>query len=355
MGDFSPREIADIVFIYGFCNGNALKATREYRRRFPNRRIPTHTVFTSTFRRLGEAGISRAVGAGATPRENVVDVEEAVIDAVLDSPTISTRRIALQLGISQNFAWRTLHREQLHPYHYTGVQGLHPGDAQQRLIFCQQLLQKLNENPHFISMVLWTDEAIFTRDGINNFRNFHHWSLNNPHAKRSRRFQQRFSVNVWGGIINGTLLDLQELDDRMNANRYRDFLEHHLHNLLEDVPLNVRQHMYFQHDGAPPHNGRCVTEWLNNNFLERWFGRFGPLRWPARSPDLNPLDFFLWGCLKQSVYREEVNTKEQLQQRISEAAAEIRQNYNMENVYLSLIRRCNACIQAGGEQFEHLL
>lgn len=27
------------------------------------------------------------------------------------------------------------------------------------------------------------------------------------------------------------------------------------------------------------------------------------MRWPARNPDINPLDFFVWGCMKQSVYR----------------------------------------------------
>jgi hypothetical protein len=26
-----------------------------------------------------------------------------------------------------------------------------------------------------------------------------------------------------------------------------------------------------------------------------WIGRGGPRHWPARPPDLNPLDFFLWG------------------------------------------------------------
>lgn len=27
------------------------------------------------------------------------------------------------------------------------------------------------------------------------------------------------------------------------------------------------------------------------------------MRWPARNPDINPLEFFVWGCMKQSVYR----------------------------------------------------
>ena len=36
----------------------------------------------------------------------------------------------------------------------------------------------------------------------------------------------------------------------------------------------------------------------DNTFLERWIGRGGPAAWPPRSPDINPLDFFLWGYVK---------------------------------------------------------
>ncbi|EZA56920.1 hypothetical protein X777_15925 [Ooceraea biroi] len=37
---FSNEEYTDIHFVYGFCDGNARAAVREYQRRFPNRRVP---------------------------------------------------------------------------------------------------------------------------------------------------------------------------------------------------------------------------------------------------------------------------------------------------------------------------
>ncbi|EZA53536.1 hypothetical protein X777_07004, partial [Ooceraea biroi] len=43
---------------------------------------------------------------------------------------------------------------------------------------------------------------------------------------------------------------------------------------------------------------------LNEPFPDRWIGRGGRISWPARSPDLTPLDFFLWGHLKNEVYRD---------------------------------------------------
>lgn len=34
---------------------------------------------------------------------------------------------------------------------------------------------------------------------------------------------------------------------------------------------------------------------------DSWFGRSGPIPWLPRSPDLTPIDFFLWGHVKQLV------------------------------------------------------
>jgi len=42
------------------------------------------------------------------------------------------------------------------------------------------------------------------------------------------------------------------------------------------VPLDKRSRMYFQHDGAPPHSSRGVTNFLNYRFPGRWIGRCGP-------------------------------------------------------------------------------
>jgi hypothetical protein len=50
-------------------------------------------------------------------------------------------------------------------------------------------------------------------------------------------------------IVVGAIL----LPDRLTAQRYLDFLETVVPGLLEDVPLVVRQRLWFQHDGAAAH------------------------------------------------------------------------------------------------------
>ena len=52
---------------------------------------------------------------------------------------------------------------------------------------------------------------------------------------------------------------------------------------------------YFQQDGAPPHYHRDVRAHLDVAFPDTWIGRRGTIEYPARSPDLKPMDFFFVG------------------------------------------------------------
>jgi hypothetical protein len=48
---------------------------------------------------------------------------------------------------------------------------------------------------------------------------------------------------------------------------------------------------------------RCIlVHKPNTQFSDRWLGLGGPVAWPARSSDLNLLNFFLWEHLKKLVY-----------------------------------------------------
>ncbi|KAJ8912523.1 hypothetical protein NQ315_014467 [Exocentrus adspersus] len=242
---FTNEELADIIYVYGFCDGNARAACREYRARYPNRRQPYREVFSNAFRRLRESGIKQSRSGGPRPQHTVAQ-EIAVVDAVLDDPTISTRRISTQLQLPHNFVWKTINRELLHPYHRQKVHHLLPGDEVQRLAFCNWLLEQNEQNPSFISEILWTDESIFTRNGINNTHNEHTWSLENPHSVRIRGFQQRFSVNAWCGIFNRQMLPIQILPNRLNADAYLPFLETNLQDLLDDIPIGLQNRMWYQ-------------------------------------------------------------------------------------------------------------
>ena len=78
--------------------------------------------------------------------------------------------------------------------------------------------------------------------------------------------------------------------------------------------------------------------------------------WPARSPDLNPLDFHLWGHLKSIVYATSIEHAEILRNRIGQGFRQIRETPGMiERVARSMTRRVQACLQMQGGHSEHLL
>ena len=72
----------------------------------------------------------------------------------------------------------------------------------------------------------------------------------------------------------------------------------------------------YQQDGAPPHWSMDVRGSLNATFPNRWIGRDGPICWPPHSPHLTPLDFFLWGYVKDRAFATPVNDIGELRTRI---------------------------------------
>jgi hypothetical protein len=86
------------------------------------------------------------------------------------------------------------------------------------------------------------------------------------------------------------------LHDRLADQQHRDFLETVLPGLLEDVPLDVRQNLWFQRDGAPAHCVRDAQQWLNETSRK--------VDWTSRAEctaslvsGSNSVDYFLWGVL----------------------------------------------------------
>ena len=109
----------------------------------------------------------------------------------------------------------------------------------------------------------------------------------------------------------------------------------------------------FQHDGASSHFHRAVRDWLDEVFPHKWIGRRGPIEWTPRSPDLTPLDFYLWGFVKTNVYASKVHTLEDLETRIIDAVRSISQT-TLQNTLDETVRRWMKCVEVNGGHIEHL-
>ena len=353
---FSNEEMCDMVCVYAQENFNGRRAHRRYLEIYPNRRQPDFKLFHNIYSRLGETGSFRPkrdiVGR---PKNITVEQEEEILVRVAENPEISTRRMAAATGVSKSSILRIFHQEKLYPYHFTPVQNLLEADLPARLQFARFCRAQQNRDPMFLNKVLFTDEATFTRRGVFNFRNKHAWDIENPHLVAERHFQHEFKINIWCGIFDNYFFGPYELPPNLNGALYLNFLQTQLGEFLEDVPINLRQNMFFMQDGAPPHFFIPVRNYLNTNFPGRWIGRGSNMPWPARSPDFNPLDFCVWGYIKSLVYQNAINNREELLQRIRNAIESFQNEQLLFKIRRSFNKRITKCIEVNGSHFEHLL
>ncbi|KYN11449.1 hypothetical protein ALC57_16398, partial [Trachymyrmex cornetzi] len=165
MPKFTNFEMADKHFAYGLANDNSRKARRIYAERYPQRNLPCHKTFANIHRYLRKKGsfVRNTIDLGKpmtvrTPVRFFL-LEEAVLNEIEAHPETSKRKISRTLNVSN-----ILKDQQLYPYHIQRVQKLLPCDFPQKLAFCQWILQRLEENPQFLSQVLFADEANFSRN-----------------------------------------------------------------------------------------------------------------------------------------------------------------------------------------------
>lgn len=351
--DFTFNEYADMYMVYGFCEGNCNMSEREYRARFPNRRHPTANVFRRLNERVRETGsfIRRTRDTGRPRARRTVQLEEQILNAVEEDPYVSTRQVAATLNVPSHMTvHKVLQENLLHPYHVSKVQPLYENDNIARSDFCNTILNRIRDEDGFLRRILWSDECMFTRDGVFNTHNTHYWADENPHEFREFGHQRRFSVNVWLGIINQRVVGPIYLPNRLNANEYLNVLEQ----VIDEIPLNIRPNMLFMNDGAPAHFALNVREWLDDHYPGRWIGRNGPILWPARSPDFNPLDFFIWGFIKEKVYATPPQNVDEVKNRIAAAILEITPD-KLERVMQTIPKRLRLCLETDGFQFEQLV
>ena len=111
--------------------------------------------------------------------------EEGIVRMVHRSPRTSTRRIARCLRVPHMRVWRTLHAEGMYPYLVQRVQQLRPGDFAERLNFRKWL----DGSRQLHRYIMFTDEAQFNHDGVNNTHKSHVWGDENPHTTVESNFQ----------------------------------------------------------------------------------------------------------------------------------------------------------------------
>ena len=136
---------------------------------------------------------------------------------------------------------------------------------------------------------------------------------------------------------------------KINADYYQNHL---LPELLQDCHRLLQEDFVFHQDGAPAHTAGRVQAYLQQHCADF----IAKSQWPPNSPDINPLDFYVWGAMlhRYNQLRSKPENVEQLKaalQRVWDALP----LGEIQKAVMSVRKRLSACIRAKGGHFEYLL
>lgn len=344
---FSDGVKSDCVLWYAETK-SPTKVQRLYRAKYGrNERTPQGRAIKKWHKNFQE----KSVVTPKKVRPRTVD-PQLVLQLVEQEPEQSLRRMGNQLGISKDTVRKYLKNEGFRNYRPQIVQALKGTDKIARVSFAQLILERVSLSPNFLERIMFSDEAVFHLDGGINTHNCSHWSRTNPHWTIEKSLNSP-KVMVWAAVGVPGIIGPFFIEENVSGETYLNLLTRKFYPAFSSLP-NASE-LHFMQDGAPPHWSLRVRDWLNENLADRWIGRGGPrdhqIAWPPRSPDLTPMDFYLWGHIKGKVYVRNYQSLADLKSSISAAFREV----TAENVSASvrnLEKRLKMVIERAGAHIE---
>ena len=180
-----------MVLIYDEYGRQSRAAQRLYRQRFPGRPHFSRQVIEKTMKRYRETGSVTHKSRISRPRKVRQRVQtEDVLAYTLAHSQSSTREISEHCGLTKRRIWTILNEVGAHP-----VQPLMPEDAQKCYDSCNFIMNRLRIQPTFHADIIWTDEASFSRNTMQNKQNIHSWALENLRCVVEVQQQVRWSIS----------------------------------------------------------------------------------------------------------------------------------------------------------------
>ena len=218
--------------------------------------------------------------------------------------------------------------------------------------FAEWVLARVTDDTQFLSNLMFSDESNFRVDGRVNKQNCRIWARENPRSFTEQPLHSD-KVIVWAAMSHRGIIGPFFFDESVNGENYLEMLKTFLWPQLAPLPDIDRLH--FMQDGAPPHFARTVRQWLDQVFEGRWIGRRGPIEWPPRSPDMTPMDFYLWGHIKHLVFQRKPRNTGDLRTFIRDAINDINSQPDLlRRVILSFKHRMHLIVENGGSHIEQM-
>ena len=194
--------------------------------------------------------------------------------------------------------------------------------------------------------VLWSDESPFTIR-----YKAQQWVWRTPAEKyhprclsgtvKSTKYSKK--LMVWGCFAGTKMGRLCRIEGIMNAKKYHGILQGQMLPSASDI-FNDDDDWTFMHDNDPKHTANLIKLYLSNKNVK-------VMKWPAGSPDLNPIENLRAEFDRAAADRKPQN-ETQLYEILQHTWESIKPEY-LQNLINSMPRRCKAVIEANGGQTKY--
>lgn len=314
--------------------------------------VPTIAAISNLYNKFCSFGTVLDLPHTGRPRIPDEESTELIETILQEKPKSTLTELSAATGLCrETVRCRIKDNLGLKSYKIQILQELCDEDYDRRVEMAEILLPKL-QDPALKHLIFFSDEAIFHLSGRVHKQNCRIWGYEKPVEVTTEPLHSP-KINVWCAVSSNCIIGPFFFEDStVNGQNYLKMLEEYLYPIL--LRKRIHRRVVFQQDGAPPHYDKRVRDWLTEKFPGRWIGRRGAIEWAPRSPDLSPVDFFLWGYLKQKVYSTPIPNMTVLKQRITEYIQLIEPDV-LESVFVNLVKRLELVKEQNGRHIEQLL
>lgn len=217
-----------------------------------------------------------------------------------------------------------------------------------RVEICQDMLQRVEDDPSFLSRIITGDETwVYGYDPETKQQSSQWKRPSSPRPKKARQSKSglKSMLIVFFDIYGIVHREFVPQGQNINAEFYCEVLKRLREDIRRKRPsLWQNQNWVLQHDNAPAHNALRTRE-----LLSRMGTTVAPH--PPYSPDLAPCDFYLFPKMKSKLKGRRFNDIHTIKSESQRVLNSLREN-DFQKAFLSLQSRWASCIDSEGDYFE---
>ena len=282
-----------------------------------------------TLKRYKESGNAQnQPGQGRPQTARTTKLVNATREKVRRNPKKSIQEMAKGAKVSQGIIFTILCKDlQMSPYKHIKKQLLSAKTAKKCLARAKILFSHIEAGT--LPNVIFSDEKKFNVQPHVNPQNDNVWSCDDEMGPRTvTRFQGAASEMVRAAVTKFGRSPLVFIKQGVKLNQENYCNDILVGSLLPWANKNFKKRPWtFQQDLAPSHGAKKTQEWLSSN-VPNFISKD---EWPPLSPDLNPLDFGIWGYLESKVSRTHHTSLEALKSKLWKEWSKIPQDVNRDS------------------------